>query len=266
MALRQDQEEYDQRDFGLQLKEQRRRPDDEKFYEKHLGQVIGMLEYKGNPKDIDSYCEKLAKNEVVVEFKPFKISDDEYKILKILMPKRKINYGRLKKVIDDKLKPIILASMRGSLKSSESVEAYYESTTIVEKLKELQKLMLDSKHSEKVTSMLLSQISESEVKFILYMQPEDQRDIMKDVDYYYRNEMIQEKYRPMSKDVVARRSLYLTQACEALWPIFPTSSHCALGNGTRPYRRCRFTRLINFARLTPAIIACTLCGARLLSG
>lgn len=207
MALRQDQEEYDHRDFGLHQKEQRKRPDDEKFYEKYLGQVIGMLEYEGDAKNVETHCKNLARNEVVVEFRPFKISDDNFKILKILMPKRKVNYERLKRAVEGNLKPLIISSMRGNLRPDESVEAYFESTSIIEKLRELQKLMLDPNHSDKTTNLLLSKISQSEITLILYMQPEDEIEIMQDVDNYYRNLTIQEKYRPLSKDVVVKRKL-----------------------------------------------------------
>jgi hypothetical protein len=205
MSLRTDEEEYEHRDFGVKLREERQRSEDEKFYEKWLGTAVGMLDYSGSAESVQKHCVEMNKQEVVVEFRPFKVAEGNYKIVKVLLPQRKVNYGRLKHLLENDLKPYVIASMRGTFSKDESVEAHFESSTLVEKLQEVQKLMTNPDYASEVTSILLNHISEAETKLILYMQPEDEREILKDAINYYRIKEIEEKSKPLSKEVHVKR-------------------------------------------------------------
>lgn len=206
MSLRIDEEEYENRDFGLKLRDERAKPEDEKFYEKWLGTPIGFLDYVGPIDKVEKHCREMNKKEVNVEFRPFKVTEDNYKIVKVLLPPRKIHYGRLKRLLNNELRPFILAAMRGRTHKDENQELLFNSSTIIIKLQEVQRLMVNPEVGAEVTAILLNHISEEEANLILYMQPEDEREILQDVANYYRFQEIEEKSKPLSKDVVARSS------------------------------------------------------------
>jgi hypothetical protein len=205
MSLRIDEEEYEHRDFGMKLKEDRTKSDDEKFYERWLGTCIGMLDYKGSEENVEKHCKKMNKHEVNVEFRSFKVSEGNFKIVKVLLPPRKVNYGRLKNLLDTELNKYFIDSAIKIHSDSIQIEGNFASYTMLEKLRLIQKLLTFSEHKEDLTKILLDNISEAETKLILYMQPQDEREILQDAVNYYRFKEIEEKASPLSKEVVAKR-------------------------------------------------------------
>lgn len=199
MSLRIDEEEYENRDFGLKLRDDRRRSSDELFYERYLGTPIGMLDYNGSEENVEKHCKKLNKQEVAVEFRPFKVADGNFKIVKVLFPPRKINYGRLKSLLENQLKKYIDHSIQ--VERNEIPSGF---SPFIENLRHIQRLLISSDVKEDVATILLNNISEAEVNLILYLQPKDEKEILQDVENYYKFKEIEEKATPISKEVVAK--------------------------------------------------------------
>ena len=187
VIVREEEEEFRNRDKGVSVRAERLTSREEREYRDNLGVPVKYFDYDESEGGVDEVCERLNKQSIIFEYRPFYAGDDRYQIVQVVMPPRKIVYQRMVSYLDSVVKPYVLKKYKTAKVSEGLAATYFDSMNVYEKMREAQKLFANPSLTEHLISVSQAHISKEEINLIINLQTADEVFIQHDVDAYKRH-------------------------------------------------------------------------------
>jgi hypothetical protein len=212
LALKADEEEFKGRDKGMQQRYDNSRSAEEKLYKASLGVVVEVYDHKGTEAELEQVCANLNKYQVVDEFQVYKVDSDHVKIVRVLLPQRKVDCRRLLVFIQEQFVPFYSAFLASKGASQQVAKSKVASYTFLHILRLIQSCLHNQASSEALHELLSAHLPKEERTLLMEMQPEDEKEILANLNYYLRLKAVEEKMQPVTKDLVVKRNVIFIQA------------------------------------------------------
>lgn len=211
LILKADEEEFKGRDKGMQQRYENSRSAEEKMYKASLGLVVEMYEEKGTEAELEKTCAELNKHQVVDEFQVYKVDSENMKIVRVLLPQRKVNCKRLLAFIQEQFIPFYTAFLASKGHNHKAASSKVASYTFLHLLRQIQACLHNQASSEALHELLAAHLPKEERMLLMEMQPEDEKEILANLNYYLKLKAVEEKMQPVTKDLVIKRKLPFMQ-------------------------------------------------------
>jgi len=206
LVLREEEEAFDNRGNKLYKRIDRKTSSEEFEHQRSLGVPINYFDFdpaQGTPEQV---CEQLNKLSIFFDYKPFSVGDGRYQIVQALLPLRKVSYPRMAVYLRKVVKPLVLKKYTAQQVTKGMAEAYFDSMTVYEKMREAQKLFADPTLADRLYSNSIEHISKEEIELIIYLQPADEVQVQADVDSHKRQLTLQQKIHSTADGVKVKSS------------------------------------------------------------